>query len=728
MATPLATLMLGETGIQHLWVLNETTGTTAVDSKGTQNGTYNNGATLNQAGIIPSETNNCPSFANASAQFVNLNTTAIAPTGTAAFTWEAWVYPTSAAIGNIRVLGADDANTNGPSLMYDGPNAQWHAWRSSSGTQISAAAGAANLRYHVVLTYDGRTLLLYVNGNSKGGIIDTTAITTIGGAFNIGASGNFGSFWQGKAQYVALYSVALNGDQIRKHYQTGVQTLPAATNVHSYGAYVNTGQSWDANPPTNYGELDTFTGWATNNGASTHKPGVFHSFCNYANNAHFPVALAQQANQRGAEYMVTWEAWDPGAAGTGGHKADQPTYALQNIINGAFDAYLNTWAADIMAYGLPVILRIFHEFNGDYYPWGTVLDGNNNNQSDYMVGGVLSVNTEARVAQAFQHVRTLFNNAGVTNVKWCWCANIFLDNYSNHPFTAASYPGDAYVDYTALDVLNYSQSSSTSLWMPLFDFMSVAYDTIAAITSKPMILPEVASSEDGTGFYTKANWLTQAMGTTIPQSFPLVQIYLAVDDAADPSSPSLSVNSSAAALAAFQAQVASAQYAAGMPQALPQPTLTSVSPNSVPVGTGPTLTATGTGFEGNSVINWNGAPLTTTYGSGTTLTAPLPASNTAAPGTGSVTVTTPGQASTAAQTVTITSSAPTITSISPSTLPAGGAGFTLTVNGTNFLSTAVVLWNGVGLTTTFVSSTQLTAAVPASDIATPGDDTVQVTQ
>src|SRR5262249_11050495 len=68
---------------------------------------------------------------------------------------------------------------------------------------------------------------------------------------------------------------------------------------------------------------------------------------------------------------------------------------------------------------------------------------------------------------------------------------------------------------------------------------------------------------------------------------------------------------------------------------------------------------------------------------------------------------------------------PSISSLSPSSASAGAADFTLTVNGSNFASNTVVRWNGSSRTTTFVSSTQLTAAILASDVATAG--TAQVT-
>ncbi len=70
--------------------------------------------------------------------------------------------------------------------------------------------------------------------------------------------------------------------------------------------------------------------------------------------------------------------------------------------------------------------------------------------------------------------------------------------------------------------------------------------------------------------------------------------------------------------------------------------------------------------------------------------------------------------------------APTITSISPSTVEAGGTGFTLTVNGTGFVNGSLVEVNGTARATSFVSATQLTAGILAADIAAPGTDQINV--
>ncbi len=62
--------------------------------------------------------------------------------------------------------------------------------------------------------------------------------------------------------------------------------------------------------------------------------------------------------------------------------------------------------------------------------------------------------------------------------------------------------------------------------------------------------------------------------------------------------------------------------------------------------------------------------------------------------------------------------APTLSSVSPSTVAAGSAGFTLTATGTNFNSGTQLLWDGIAQPTKVVSNTQLTIAVSAAQIAT----------
>jgi hypothetical protein len=68
---------------------------------------------------------------------------------------------------------------------------------------------------------------------------------------------------------------------------------------------------------------------------------------------------------------------------------------------------------------------------------------------------------------------------------------------------------------------------------------------------------------------------------------------------------------------------------------------------------------------------------------------------------------------------------PALSSVSPTSVMAGAAAFTLTVNGLYFVAGSTVNWNGTARATTLVSGSRLTAAIQAADVASAG--TVQVT-
>jgi hypothetical protein len=70
---------------------------------------------------------------------------------------------------------------------------------------------------------------------------------------------------------------------------------------------------------------------------------------------------------------------------------------------------------------------------------------------------------------------------------------------------------------------------------------------------------------------------------------------------------------------------------------------------------------------------------------------------------------------------------PVLSSISPSSATAGSAALTLSLSGSNFVSGAIVNWNGSALPTTFVSSSGLSASVGQSLLANAGTASVNVT-
>ncbi len=77
-------------------------------------------------------------------------------------------------------------------------------------------------------------------------------------------------------------------------------------------------------------------------------------------------------------------------------------------------------------------------------------------------------------------------------------------------------------------------------------------------------------------------------------------------------------------------------------------------------------------------------------------------------------------------TVTVNNPAPTLTTISPTTKNVGDGAFTLTLTGTGYNASSTVYFASDALVTTYVSSTQITAAVPGAELVTGGSINVTV--
>lgn len=180
---------------------------------------------------------------------------------------------------------------------------------------------------------------------------------------------------------------------------------------------------------------------------------------------------------------------------------------------------------------------------------------------------------------------------------------------------------------------------------------------------------------------------------------------------------------------------------------LPVPSITTLSPSSAPAqATTFTLAVYGSGFAPSSTIEFNGVPRTVSNGSSnssnntlfisqnelTTVVNPTDP-QTAVAGTINVTVFTPqpggGTSNVVVFTVTETPlPVPQITSLDPTTVAAGAPSAAVTINGTNFVGTpgiggasvSVATVDGSNRATTFVSNTQLSVALAASDLVSAG--------
>jgi hypothetical protein len=168
----------------------------------------------------------------------------------------------------------------------------------------------------------------------------------------------------------------------------------------------------------------------------------------------------------------------------------------------------------------------------------------------------------------------------------------------------------------------------------------------------------------------------------------------------------------------------------------PVPAVTSLVPaNANTGGAAFLLTINGTNFASGATVTFGSnaavAPATLTP---VLITVNIPAADIATGGMFPVVVTNPApgggaSAVTANSTFIVNNPVPTVgkAAVAGKTDISGGAPFTLTITGTNFVSNSVVNFNGNAVTTHFGTATQLTADIPASAVAKAGNVNVTVT-
>ena len=194
------------------WRLDEAAGTTAADAAGTNNGTYTNGPTLNQpTGVRDAGT--AVNFDGSNDFFSAPDSPSLSPT--TAVTVEAWIRPDQ--FGALRTIVQKTNSywlrleSSGALTMYvyDGTSYEPHA----TGTTL-----VAGTLYHVVGTFDGANLRVYVDGTLRGTTARAVTIQDNGNQVNVGVGG---SYFDGVMDEVAVYGKALSAQQISEHYLAG---------------------------------------------------------------------------------------------------------------------------------------------------------------------------------------------------------------------------------------------------------------------------------------------------------------------------------------------------------------------------------------------------------------------------------------------------------------------------------------------------------------------------
>lgn len=230
-------------------------------------------------------------------------------------------------------------------------------------------------------------------------------------------------------------------------------------------------------------------------GASDKKLGVVHFFQPFAvdggmmQNFYPSIKRINEIVDKGYVPMITLEDHFVNAR----PNAKQPN--LYSIVEGHFDKFFADWASEIGQVKGIVLLRILHEFNGDWYPWATV---NNDKNPQLLV-------------KAYQRIHSIFKKQNANNVKFIWCPNSMSVPQEKWNFIMDAYPGDEYVDLVALDIYN-GAGKDISIWR---SFRREGIENYFILTDrlpkKPLIVCETASRErlqgEPTAAQNKAEWI-----------------------------------------------------------------------------------------------------------------------------------------------------------------------------------------------------------------------------
>jgi mannan endo-1,4-beta-mannosidase len=138
---------------------------------------------------------------------------------------------------------------------------------------------------------------------------------------------------------------------------------------------------------------------------------------------------------------------------------------LTQIVAGREDAWLTRYARAVLSLKSPVIMSFAPEANGSWYEWGFR-------------------HTPARVyVRAWQHVVTVFREAGAGRIKWAWIMN---RGFLQGERLEVLWPGRSYVNMLGIDgYFKDPQDSFRSLFVPTIREMR-------RLSSDPILISETA--------------------------------------------------------------------------------------------------------------------------------------------------------------------------------------------------------------------------------------------
>ncbi|HEU4943706.1 MAG TPA: hypothetical protein VFT10_00940, partial [Solirubrobacterales bacterium] len=152
--------------------------------------------------------------------------------------------------------------------------------------------------------------------------------------------------------------------------------------------------------PWDMGAVSSFEGMA---GKGVSLVNFFAPFANCSGSKcsyyKFPGDVMEDIREHGSIPVFSWSSQSIPS------NVNEPDFQLGDVIEGDYDSFIREFAEDSRDWGHPFFLRFNWEMNGNWFPWGQGVNGNQ--PGDYVA--------------AWQHVHEIFVAAGASNAAWTWC-------------------------------------------------------------------------------------------------------------------------------------------------------------------------------------------------------------------------------------------------------------------------------------------------------------------
>lgn len=195
----------------------------------------------------------------------------------------------------------------------------------------------------------------------------------------------------------------------------------------------------------------------------------------------FPTDVMNSIAAKNAIPMITWEPWISELS-----EESNPRRTFERIAAGEFDDYIRSFATNLSTYERPIFLRFAHEFDNPQYPWH-----------------ISEENSAADFKAAWKHVHRLLKEEGANEVIFVW-----------NPWKARGmqrfYPGDDYVDWIGVTLLNYGPLAKDGEEYSFSRLYQPFHTRIRTFTRKPVMLSEFNSVDLGGQ---QQKWLEDAMAS-----------------------------------------------------------------------------------------------------------------------------------------------------------------------------------------------------------------------